>query len=155
MSVMTSEPHRSNAPAGFEPDDALAPITCPACGQNVPMACGGRCSACGGEFDRSERLLEEHGPEAFIPNGLPWRNDLTGPAMVVEGGLVVSLGLMLLIMVERLFGGWTWSAALFAVGYWTCYGLIRRRYARRTLQAIVGTFRLDFDEDEPENAAAP
>ena len=131
MSTMTREPQRRSVPADFEPDDAVAPITCPACGQNVPMACGGRCSACGGEFDRSERLVEEHGPEAFIPDALPWRNDLSGPAMVVEGGLVVSLGLMLLIMVERLFGGWTWSAILFALGYWTCYGLIRRRYARR------------------------
>lgn len=155
MSAMTSESHRSPAPAGFEPDDAVAPITCPACGQSVPSACGGRCAACGVEFDRSERLVEEHGPEAFIPNALPWRNDLSGPAMVVEGGLVVSLGLMLLILVQRLFGGWTWSAVLFAVGYWTCYGLIRRRHVRRTLPAIVAAFRLDFDEDETENAASP
>jgi type IV secretory pathway TrbD component len=140
-------------PFGVEPDDAVAPLTCPACGQSVPKSCGGRCSACGREFDRYERLVEEHGPEAFIPNALPMHNDLTGPIMIVEAGLVVSLGLMLLILVYRIFGGWTWSAALFALCYWTCYGLIRRRYARRTLRAIVDALRLDYDEDDAENTA--
>ena len=42
---------------------------------------------------------------------------------------------------------------MFAVGYWTCYALIRRRNARRTLRAILDAFRADIDDDEPQNAA--
>ena len=138
---------------GFEPDPAVAPITCPACGRDVPSACESTCPACGDRFDRTQRLVDEHGPEAFIPNALPWRNDLTGPTMIIETGMVVSLGLLLLLLVYRFFGGWSWSAAMFAVGYWTCYALIRRRNARRTLRAILDAFRADIDDDEPQNAA--
>ncbi len=130
------------------PDPRLTPLTCPSCGVVSAEAHSGRCPHCGAAVDRDERLIEEYGPEAFVPKALPWQGDYSGPAMIAEAGLVVALGMLLMVLVYRYFGGWTWTAALFALAYWGCYGLVRRRHARRTLRAIVDAFRLDAGTDQ-------
>jgi hypothetical protein len=62
--------------------------------------------------------------------------------------------MLLMVLVYRFFGGWTWTAALFAVAYWGCYGLVRRRHAQRTIRAIVDAFRLDAGTDDGSPACS-
>lgn len=134
---------------GVDPGGTVAPISCPVCRTLVRDTTVGVCPRCGEPIDRHKRLLDEYGPEIFIPGARPKVWDLSGPTLVIEVACVVALAALLLAVVYDLFGRWGIPAILLAAIYWVSYTLVRRRSSVAAAPDLIREFAHPLSESEP------